>query len=148
MEGVEYRTGTISSAPDQDDLSRIRYIKGEVANLLPGIDLIVVEGLAYRSLTGHSSTRSGLWWMVMDLLNAANSELIVCTPTKLKKFATGKGNAGKDKMMLATARTFSEFDGDNNQADALWLASYGLTAIGVCELVEPTAYRLEAVGRK
>jgi Holliday junction resolvasome RuvABC endonuclease subunit len=41
----------------------------------------------------------------------------------VKKYLTGKGTAGKDEVMMAVARRFAWFDGDNNEADALGLAA-------------------------
>jgi Holliday junction resolvasome RuvABC endonuclease subunit len=41
--------------------------------------------------------------------------------TEIKKFATGKGNAGKPKM-IESAKNFLGYPGDNdNEADALWI---------------------------
>jgi Holliday junction resolvasome RuvABC endonuclease subunit len=48
----------------------------------------------------------------------------------VKKFATGKGNANKDRMLEATRNRWPEFSGDDNEADARWiaLAGSGVTA--------------------
>ena len=43
------------------------------------------------------------------------------TPTEVKKFATGKGNASKDLMILS-AKDKLGYDGfSNDEADAMWL---------------------------
>ena len=140
-------TGVINTDPKLDDLTRIRFIRDKVEDLVKEVDLVVVEGLAYKSVTGHSMTRAGMWWLVLDRVDDSGVKWIVCEPNKLKKFATGVGNATKDKVMLATARQFKDFDGDNNQADALWLASYGLMCEGKEQLVSTTALRLDVIGR-
>lgn len=140
-------TGVIQTESRVEDLYRIRFITEQVKELIKGVDLVVVEGLAYRAMTGHAMTRAGMWWAVVEAVDAAGVRWLVCEPKKLKKFATNNGNASKDKMMLATARQFSDFDGDNNQADALWLASYGLMCEGKKGLVPTTEYRLTVIGR-
>lgn len=40
----------------------------------------------------------------------------------VKKLATGKGNADKDAMVAAAHRQWSVLPGDDNEADALWIA--------------------------
>ena len=46
-------------------------------------------------------------------------------PNVLKKYATGKGNAGKDDMIRA-ARDAGATVEDDDQADAWWLRQWGL----------------------
>jgi hypothetical protein len=40
-------------------------------------------------------------------------------PTHLKKFATGKGNANKERMLAEARKRFGEYIDDDNEADAL-----------------------------
>lgn len=41
--------------------------------------------------------------------------------TEIKKFATGKGNAGKPKMIEAAQKKLGYLGKDDNEADALWI---------------------------
>jgi Holliday junction resolvasome RuvABC endonuclease subunit len=41
--------------------------------------------------------------------------------TEIKKFATGKGNAGKPAMILAAQKKLGYTGEDDNEADAMWL---------------------------
>jgi len=43
----------------------------------------------------------------------------------IKKHATGKGNAKKDKMIEAAKEEFGYDGNDDNEADALWILSAG-----------------------
>lgn len=106
---------------------RLRYICEEVTHRAWAAepDLVCVEGPSYGSKGGHEHERGGLWWMVTEQLDREGWPVVVVPPSSLKKFATGKGNANKDAMVLATARRFSWFDGGNDEADALWLAAMG-----------------------
>ena len=142
-------TGLLPTTARNDDLARIRSVRGfvfsKVIQYKP--DLVVLEGLAYGSVTGHATTRAGMWWSVVDKIDDAGLKYEICPPTMLKKFATGHGNASKDKVMLATAREFPTFDGDNNEADALWAATYGAMILGCETLVKPNEYRRSLVRR-
>jgi Holliday junction resolvasome RuvABC endonuclease subunit len=46
------------------------------------------------------------------------------SPSEIKKFATGKGNASKDQMIAAAKNKWPDrVIGDDNEADALWILS-------------------------
>ena len=47
----------------------------------------------------------------------------------VKKYATGKGNAQKDAMVAATVARWPDWRGDDNEADAIWVALAGLKTI-------------------
>lgn len=47
----------------------------------------------------------------------------------VKKYATGKGNAQKDAMIAATVARWPDWRGDDNEADAIWVALAGLKSI-------------------
>lgn len=53
------------------------------------------------------------------------------TPVKtVKRLATGRGNASKEEVLKATIRRWPDFRGDDNEADARWIALAGLAEIG------------------
>lgn len=53
-----------------------------------------------------------------------------CPSTTLKKFATGVGNAGKDKMMEAFRERWGVDPIDDNEADARWLLVWAQSEFG------------------
>lgn len=114
-------------------------------------DLVVVEGPSYGNQgTGRQSghhERAGLWWLVTWRLWCDDIPLAVVPPGTLKKYATGVGNAGKDAVLLATAKRFPEFNGGNDEADALWLAAMGADHLGSPVVGMPAKHReaLDAV---
>lgn len=108
-------------------IDRIRRITDEVIGYLDsagfGNPTIAIEGPSFGSTTGMQHERGGLWWHVVDRLDAGGLGVVVVAPATLKKYATGKGNAGKDEVLLAASRRFDWFAGGNDEADALFLAA-------------------------
>lgn len=132
---------TITSKPRGDSLAdRQARLHNLVADLLCNhlptgpIDLVVIEQPAFSRTTGHHHDRSGYWWMVVDALwGWSESPLPVAevSPTTLKKYLTGRGNAGKDEVLLAVARRYPDVAiRDNNMSDALGLAAMGARHLG------------------
>lgn len=127
---------------------RMAWLLEQIASYTRGADLVVIEGPSYGSQAGQAGhhERAGLWWLVTHRLWVAGQPLAVAPPKSVKKFATGNGNAGKDSMMLAAARRFPDFDGDNNACDALFLAALGADHLGVPMVVMPQAHRVALDG--
>jgi crossover junction endodeoxyribonuclease RuvC len=110
--------------------SRLAVIKERIANLIPERALVIIEQPAYSQTGGSHHDRSGLWWLVVDYLAAFN-QVVEVAPGTLKKFATGKGNAGKDEMLAAAIRRYPEAEvTNNNVADAVHLAAMGARYLG------------------
>lgn len=93
-------------------------------------DLIVIEAPSYGSTHGHAHDRSGLWWsIVTDSLECC--PVATVSPQGRAKYATGKGNAGKDVVLASVVRNYPDFAVDNNNvADAVVLAAMGCRYLG------------------
>lgn len=127
---------------------RMAWLRERILNHTRGADLVVVEGPSYGSQSGQAGhhERAGLWWLVTHAWWKADQRFAVAPPKSVKKFATDNGNAGKDAMLLAAARRFPNFDGDNNACDALWLAALGAEHLGVPMVAMPQAHRVALAG--
>lgn len=91
-------------------------------------DLVVIEGPVVRS--SAAITIGMVHGVVRSMLLDYGTPYVLVPPATLKKYATGKGNADKTAMALATYKRASiEFD-DDNQCDAWWLRAAGLHALG------------------
>lgn len=118
-----------SKGKKTDDLfarsMRLSSIVTEIAAAAGAADVVAIESPAYGQTTGSHHDRSGLWWLVVDMLNTMTEARIVeVTPQKVKKYATGKGNASKDAVLLSVARRYPHVDiQSNDEADALVLAA-------------------------
>lgn len=97
-----------------------------------GAELVLIEGPSYSSKGSAFHQVAGLWWLTVQRILEGGYRLVEVPPSNRMIYATGKGNAGKDQVMLATARRYdryAESDG-NDQADALILAAMGARHLG------------------
>lgn len=122
--GVATQEGTSVLATPKKGYDRLRWIREQVLEACDGADLVVVEGPSYGSQGRAIHQIAGMWWLVTMAVDE-KYPLAVAPPSTIKRYATGRGNANKDAMMLATARKFDWFGGDNNEADALWACAMG-----------------------
>jgi Holliday junction resolvasome RuvABC endonuclease subunit len=72
------------------------------------------------------------WYLILgELHHRYGQEAVVVAPTQRAKYASGKGNASKDTVLLAVAARYPSVGvTDNNQADALVLAAMGARHLG------------------
>ncbi len=127
---------TITSKPDDGTVAdRARRIATITAQLRPhrlaDAHLVVIEGPAF-SRQGQAGVhlRAGLWWRIVGLLHSAGVPVAEVSPTALKRYATGKGNATKTAMALALQARAGIANEDDNQVDAYFLRQMGLAHLG------------------
>lgn len=139
-------TGTVKGRGTGYD--RLRQVRGAILQAAEREQpaLVVVEGPSFGSVGRGQHERGGLWWMACEALDAAGYAIAVAPPPNVKKFATGSGNADKDQMILAAARGFAWFAGNNDQADALWLCALGHEFLGDPLLEMPAKNRQALLG--
>lgn len=129
MRGDQAVTDTIEPPPNRrSGLLRLRWLRTELLALIGHPTLLVVEGPSYSSFGQGTHDRAGLYWLVLDGLWNRGIPVAVAPPANVKKYATGAGGGkagSKDAVLLAAARRYPSFTGDNNAADALWLAAMG-----------------------
>jgi Holliday junction resolvasome RuvABC endonuclease subunit len=104
-------------------------------------DLWVIEGIAYDA---HDLNRAGagLNWIVRHWLWRRRQPYVLVITSTLKKYATGRGDADKQAMLLAAERWFPTAQiADDNEADALWLAHAGYDWAGQPAVRLPAAQR-------
>ena len=84
---------------------------------------IGIEGPSYApQRTGRDHERAGLWHTLYRRA-AMYADMVVITPAQRAKYATGKGNAGKDAVLLGVCRRWPTFAGGNDEADAVTIAA-------------------------
>lgn len=127
----EHLTQRVRTKPADGDLERLRAITSAVADAARGARLAVIEGPSYGSKWGHDHTRAGCWWMVADVIDRLDVPLLVVSPSSLKMYATGRGNANKDEVLAAVISRYPDraIDG-SDVADALVLCALGRRMLG------------------
>lgn len=94
-------------------------------------DLVLVEDFAFSAKGKAVYQMGGLGWIVRLALLSAGFPYVVVTPTQLKKYATGKGNASKDLVLSSmTARTGIIFE-SNDESDSMALYSMARESVGL-----------------
>lgn len=137
-------------APKQKGVERLAWFYEHLAgqfSLGPlSADVALIEGYSFNSRNGGERLGE-LGGVVRLCLHRHGVPVVEVPPAVTKKFATGKGNASKDMVLLAAARRFPDFDGDNNQADALFLWALGNAKAGrpVVEMPKANLEALKAV---
>ncbi|MGV9540894.1 hypothetical protein ACWDSF_06175 [Nocardia beijingensis] len=128
--------GTIGSVGKKGDPWAARYrrlgdLAGRILAVVPEGALVVMEAPSYGSATGSQHDRSGLWWMVFDLLAGTTRTVVPVEPTVRAKYATGKGNASKDAVLAAAVRRYADINiTGNDTADAVVLGAIGCRLLG------------------
>lgn len=125
------RTGSDSESWDERS-DRIDYQSQLIVSHVPrGTDLVMIEGPSYESNFGSKFDRDGLWHFVYRRLKLARVPTAVVPPTVAKKFATDNGNASKELMTERARAVWHDLRIRNgDEADALWIGSYGVASVG------------------
>jgi crossover junction endodeoxyribonuclease RuvC len=123
------KTGPSGNAID-DRVLRLRDIRNQVESAvmryLP--DLAVIEAPSFGSAHGAAHERSGLWWLVADMLYLRHVTTVQISPKQRAMYGTGNGNADKKNVHAAVKATYGRPDlpiATNDEADAVLLAAMG-----------------------
>jgi Holliday junction resolvasome RuvABC endonuclease subunit len=119
------RTCTIRPSGTGD--ARLVQIRGEVRAAVHGTDFVAIEDIVARSA---AAATLGMVHGAVRVMLQSGPPYVLITPATLKKFATGRGNAGKPEMAVALFKRFGLELTDDNQVDAFWLRAAGHQILG------------------
>lgn len=127
---------------------RLQWLRSNIRTAVSEAQYVIVEGPSYGNQgserqKGHHE-RAGLWWIVTHDLWNLGLPVAIAPPAQIKKFATGKGNAGKDEVLSAVVRRYDDFKGGNDEADALVAAALAAQKHG-CPIVPVPQSHLTAL---
>lgn len=94
----------------------------------PQPDFVVIEAIGTRQVQTAIALAT-VHALVLDRLEMARKPIQMVAPADLKRFATGKGNADKDTVMLAASKLEPRIT-NNDEADAWWLWAIGCWLTG------------------
>lgn len=122
----------IESSSKEENTPRLVGINTKIMKLVKKYNpqLVVIEGPAFGIGKTTSLFQLGeLSGILKANLYAINQTFRIVPPTTLKKWATGKGNAPKNIMILQIYKKFGVEFADDNLCDAYALAKYGFQFI-------------------
>ena len=136
---------TIKPASSDGD-RRLVQIVAEIRPIAYGADLVVIEDLPTHA---HSAGITGMVHGAVRHMLLSGPPYVTVPPATLKKYATGRGNAGKPEMAVALFKRAGIELADDNQVDAWWLRAAGHELLGEPLVPMPTAQvdALKAVKR-
>lgn len=140
------RSGVLHPPPTPG-LPRVHWIREIVRSTAREADLVVIEGLAYAAKGNAALEIAGLAMVIRLSFHDLGKRFVDVSPSCLKKFATGKGNAKKEDMLAAAIRRLDYQGSDHNEADALWLLQMGLHHYGCPGAVSLPAGHLESLSK-
>lgn len=111
-----------------------------LGEIMPG-ELAVIEGYSMGSKGSAVHALAELGGVVRYLLTLHGLTYLIVPPAKLKRFATGKGNADKATVLKAAWQRLGFEGTDHNEADALWLRAIGLELLGTPVVPMPKTHR-------
>lgn len=128
-------------------MERLAYLRARVAELLsPHLDLVVLEGYSYGSKGASVVNIGELGGVIRLLLHQREVRFVEVPPSSLKKYATGKGNAAKDEVLVEAVRRLGYEGSSHDEADAMWLWVLAMDAAGHAVATVPAAHR-EAISK-
>lgn len=110
---------------------RVNVLLDGIEAALEGVDLVALEELAYGAKGESAWVLPWIWGEIIRLCERHNIALVIVNVSTVKKYATGKGNADKDTVLLATTRRYTDVVlTNNNEADAMVIAAIGCRYLG------------------
>lgn len=103
-----------------EDPKRMASLIGEVMSFVKPDDIICIEGFGFSSQ--QAIQLGGIGWGIRIALFRRGISYTEVSPAAVKKFATGKGNAKKDEMVLPIYRKWGFEHSSDNVRDAFVLA--------------------------
>jgi crossover junction endodeoxyribonuclease RuvC len=88
-------------------------------------ELVVIEDYAVGRFAGAAIVSISIGSVVRFLFWQNDIPFMVVSPTSLKRFVTGAGNAKKENMILEVYKRYGHTSATNDEADAIGLAMMG-----------------------
>jgi Holliday junction resolvasome RuvABC endonuclease subunit len=113
-------------------LDRLRFLRSEIRELADPadgtVDLVAIEGysMGTQRQASHAHALGELGGVIRLMLHDLGVPTVDIPPASVKKYATGKGNANKNDMLLAAVKRLNYEGNSNDEADALWLRAMTL----------------------
>jgi Holliday junction resolvasome RuvABC endonuclease subunit len=147
--GVAYPDGATDTwGPKLTGPARLSWFRTGLIDLLSGVDvdLVVIEEYAFHGKFAHSHEIGELGGVIRLALHDRGQRWVPVIPSSLKLYATGRGNAGKEEVLVAAVRLLGYDGHSNDEADAAWLRAMALDFYGHPLVKFPATHR-KALGK-
>lgn len=131
--GVSIDDETFVIASTNKGMQRLADIRSQLMDLISTDCLVCVEGYSFASRNSQSHAAGELGGVIRLELWERQIPYVDIPPTTRAKFATGRGNAGKDEVVSSiSAKTGIVWGGKgaNDRCDAWILQEMGLAHLG------------------
>jgi len=112
----------------------MRFLRFEqrFSEALAGVDLVAFEEVRKHMGVDAAHVYGGIVAVLTKVCEAAGKPYHAIPVGTIKKFATGKGNVGKEPMIAAANKKWGLTlgDKDDNEADARWIAETAASEFG------------------
>lgn len=109
------------SKTSTDPMRMIDITKQIKVELRP-MDRIAIEGFAYGAKGNAVGLQYGLGWLIRAMMYIEKFSYTEVTPSQLKKFASNRGNAKKEDLVLPIYKKWGFENSSDNVRDAFVLA--------------------------
>jgi crossover junction endodeoxyribonuclease RuvC len=93
-------------------------------------DVVVIEGYSFASRGRAVVSLGELGGVLRTALHEHGIPYVEVPPSALKKYATGKGNAGKELVLVEAVKRLGYEGSSTDEADAMWLRQMGMDHYG------------------
>jgi crossover junction endodeoxyribonuclease RuvC len=122
---------------------RLSWVRDEILALEhhQEAELVAIEGYSYGSKGRATFSIAELGGVVRCALYNAGIAYLEVSPAVVKKYATGKGNAPKDLVLVEAVRRLGYAGSSTDEADALWIRALTLDLAGAPVVEVPKTHR-------
>lgn len=125
-------SGSGTFKPKGRGMQRLDWVLDRVCDLEAyECDLVVVEGYSFNSRSSQAHALGELGGLVRYAIWEHGVPCVDVPPANLKKFATGKGSASKDLVLVEAVKRLGYEGSSNDEADALWLLNMARVHYGI-----------------
>jgi crossover junction endodeoxyribonuclease RuvC len=133
QENGQIESGVEDFAPIRHESAGMRWLKFRrwidwIAGERWTPELIIFERWVATRTGVASEITAGFTTRMVEFCDERKIEYVAISPSELKKWVTGRGNASKHDMLEAVARRWRRVD-DDNEADALALLHYAIEVV-------------------
>jgi crossover junction endodeoxyribonuclease RuvC len=113
---------SLKAGKEDDPLRFMKLTERIMKYLNPATDKVLIEGFSFGSRGKGVSTMYGIGWCIRIYMQMSSISWQEVAPTALKKFASNKGNAKKEDLVLPVYKKWGFESSSNDITDGFVMA--------------------------